>query len=54
MARLNAVITHVEYRVNATRVQGMEGSHTAGDSRTTLPRNKPSIRVLDDEKEAVP
>lgn len=53
MVRPNVVIAHGKYRVDATRVQGMEGSHTAGDSRTSLPRSKPSSRVLEDEKEAV-
>lgn len=29
-----------KHRVSATGVQGMEGHHTAGDSRTALPKSR--------------
>ena len=37
-----------------TRNEEMEGPHAAGDSRTTLPRNRPFTGALNGEEEAVP
>lgn len=42
LQRLNVVMSQGEYRVSATEVQGMEESHSVGDSRTALPRSRPS------------
>lgn len=42
LQRLNVVMSQEEYRVSATEVQGVEASHSAGDSRTALPRCRPS------------
>lgn len=42
------------YRVSATGMKEIEGPHIAGNSRTALPRGKPSIRALQNEEEAVP
>lgn len=34
------VTAQEKHRVSATGVQGMEGHHTAGDSRTALPKSR--------------
>lgn len=43
-----------EYKVSATGVQEIERPHTAGNSKTSLPRNRPSIRASNNEEEVVP
>lgn len=42
LQRLNMVMSQEEYRVSGTEVQEMEESHSAGASRTALPRSRPS------------